>query len=163
MIKKGIFACLVGSLLSLAGCTPKKQMPAGELIKLSYTRNEMTAGYRYEGRVQQDSTGVFVLSAMKEEYGPLFEKRIDAGVMKKFRQIIEEERMYAYKESYEPLTNVSDGSMWHFDAVFSDGSIISSQGHNARPDGDGLLRIKAYMMELVEDGVQKPDACTEAD
>lgn len=162
-MKKGVFACLVGSLLSLVGCAPKKQMPAGELIKLSYTRNEMTADYRYEGRVQQDSTGVFVLSAMKEEYGPLFEKRINAEVMKKFRRIIEEERMYAYKESYEPLTNVSDGSMWHFDAVFSDGSIISSHGNNASPDGNGLSRIKAFMMELAEDGVLRPEANTDAD
>lgn len=162
-MKKGVFACLVGGLLSLVGCTSKKLMPAGDLIKLSYTRNEMMAGYQFEGRVEQDSAGIFVLSAMKEEYGPLFEKRIDAGVMKKFRKIIEEERMYAYKESYEPLTNVSDGSMWHFDAVFSDGSIISSQGHNARPDGDGLLRIKAFMMELAEDGVLRPEANTDAD
>lgn len=162
-MKKGFFACLVGGLLSLVGCTSKKLMPAGELIKLSYTRNEMTAGYRYEGRVQQDSTGVFVLSAMKEEYGPLFEKRINAEVMKKFRQIIEEERMYAYKESYEPLTNVSDGSMWHFDAVFSDGSMISSHGNNASPDGNGLSRIKAFMMELAEDGVLRPETNTDAD
>lgn len=162
-MKKGVFACLVGSLLSLVGCAPKKQMPAGELIKLSYTRNEMTADYRYEGRVQQDSTGVFVLSAMKEEYGPLFEKRINAEVMKKFRRIIEEERMYAYKESYEPWTKVNDGSMWHFDAVFSDGSMISSHGNNASPDGNGLSRIKAFMMELAEDGVLRPEANTDAD
>ena len=157
MMKKGIFACLVGGLLSLVGCTPKKSMPAGELVKLSFTRNEMTADNQFEGCVEQDSTGVFILSAMKEEYGPLFEKRIDAEMMKKFRQIIEEERMYAYKESYEPLTNVNDGSMWHFNAVFSDGSMISSHGNNASPDGDGLSRIKALMMELVKDGAPKAD------
>ena len=157
-MKKGFFACVVGSPLTMVGCAPKKMMPDGDLIGLSYTQNAMMAENEYEGHVEQDSTGTFVLSAMKENYGPLFEKRIDSETMKKFRQIIEEERMYAYKESYQPRVTIYDGTMWSFSAVFSDGTSISSHGTNASPRGDGLSRITELLMQLVEDGVQKADA-----
>ena len=150
MKKNGFIACLVGGMLSLVGCASKKVMPAGDLVGVSYTQSGTMAGYEYEGRVEQDSTGVFVLRAMKENYGPLFEKRVDAEVMRKFRQIIEEEQMYAYKESYEPKFEVLDGTMWSFHAVFSDGTTISSGGANASPDGNGLTRIVNYMTELIK-------------
>lgn len=156
-MQKVFFACVWGSLLTMVGCAPKKMMPDGDLIGISYIQNAMMATNEYEGHVEQDSMGTFVLSAMKENYGPLFEKRIDAVAMKKFRQIIEEEHMYAYKESYQPRVQVYDGTMWHFSAVFSDGTSISSNGTNASPNGNGLARITELMMQLVEDGVQKAD------
>ena len=37
---------------------------------------------------------------------------------------------------------------------FADGSSIGSHGSNAWPKGNGLGRIRAYMEQLVEDGVQ---------
>ena len=75
-------------------------------------------------------------------------------VMKRFRQIIEEEKMYKYKESYRPKLEVLDGWGWSFNAKFSDGSSIYSHGSNATPRGDGLARIQGLMHELIEDGVQ---------
>ena len=155
--KKGFIACLVGSLLSLAGCAPKKLMPAGDLVRVMYTQTGTMAGYEYAGRVEQDSVGTFVLTAMKENYGPMFEKRIDAETMKQFRQIIEEEGMYAYKDSYEPKYVVYDGTMWSFSAGFSDGNSIMTGGSNEWPKGNGLDRIIGYMKQLVEDGVQTAD------
>jgi hypothetical protein len=108
----------------------------------------------FEGCVEQDSTGSFVLRATKETYGPLFEKRLDSETMNRFRQIIEEEKMYKYKERYTPMMRVLDGWGWSFSARFSDGSVISSHGENAGPRDDGLKRIRSYMQELVQDGVQ---------
>ena len=91
---------------------------------------------------------------MKETYGPLFEKKVDTEVMKRFRQIIEEEKMYKYKESYLPSFEVLDGWGWSFRARFSDGSSIYSHGSNASPGDNGLSRIRGYMQELVQGGVQ---------
>ena len=79
---------------------------------------------------------------------------IDADQMTHFRQIIEEEKMYKYKESYKPPFEVLDGWGWSFRARFSDGSSIYSHGFNAGPKDNGLARIRGYMEELVQDGVQ---------
>ena len=145
--------CLVGGLFGMLSCALKK-MPEGELVSVDYTHSGTMAGYVYEGHVERDSTGAFVLRAMKENYGPLFEKKLDPETMMKFRQIIEEEKMYKYNESYRPTLEVLDGWGWSFHATFSDGSVISSYGSNASPDGNGLDRICDYMTELVQDGVQ---------
>lgn len=151
--RKGLIACLLSSMFGLLGCS-FKTMPEGELVSVEYTRSGTMAGYQYEGRVEKDSTGAFVLRAMKEEYGPLFEKKIDIQTMNRFRQIIEEEKMYRYKEVYRPVFEVLDGWSWTFVSKFSDGSKIYSHGNNASPDDNGLSRIKSLMKELIEDGVQ---------
>lgn len=153
MMRKGLFFCLVGGLFGVLGCALKK-MPEGELVSVEFSRHGTMARAEFEGRVEQDSTGAFVLTAMKETYGPLFEKKVDTEVMKRFRQIIEEEKMYKYKESYQPSFEVLDGWGWSFRARFSDGSSIYSHGSNASPGDNGLSRIRGYMQELVQDGVQ---------
>lgn len=145
--------CLVGGLFGMLSCALKK-MPEGELVSVDYTYSGTMAGYVYEGHVERDSTGAFVLRAMKENYGPLFEKELDVEAMRKFRQIIEEEEMYKYKESYMPMMEVLDGWGWSFHATFSDGSVILSHGSNASPGDNGLDRIRNYMAELIQDGVQ---------
>ena len=149
----GLLMCLVGGLFGMLSCALKK-MPEGELVSVDYTHSGTMAGYVYEGHVERDSTGAFVLRAMKENYGPLFEKELDVEAMRTFRQIIEEEEMYKYKESYMPMMEVLDGWGWSFHATFSDGSVISSHGSNASPGDNGLDRIRNYMAELIQDGVQ---------
>lgn len=148
MKSKGLFLCLLSGVLGLIGCAPKK-MPEGDLIRVEYTRSGTMAGYEFEGRVEQDSAGSFVIRAMKESYGALYEKKVSPEVLQHFRQIIEEEKMYKYKERYTPMMQVLDGWGWSFSAKFSDGSVISSHGENAGPRGDGLKRIRSYMQELV--------------
>ena len=153
MKRRGLLVCLMSGLLGLLGCAQKK-MPEGELVSVELTHSGTMAGYLFEGRVKRDSMGTFVLRAMKESYGPLFEKQVDAEVMHHFYQIIEEAKMYKYKDVYLPKYEVLDGRSWSFCARFSDGSEISSHGSNAGPKDDGLERIYNYMVELVEDGVQ---------
>lgn len=145
--------CVLGSLFSLIGCSVKK-MPEGELLSVEFARSGMRAGNEYEGRVEKDSSGVITLTAMKEPYGPLFEKRLSAKDLQKFRQIIEENKMYKYKDSYRPMVRVLDGWSWSFTAVFSDGTSISSHGSNAGPSDDGLQEIRELMQELIKDGVK---------
>lgn len=156
-MRRGLFLCLVGGLFSLLGCALKK-MPEGELVRVEFSRHGTMAKPEFEGCAEKDSFGVFVVKAMKETYGPLFEKRIDAETMRRFRQIIEEEKMYKYNESYRPMMEVLDGWGWSFSAKFSDGSVISSHGSNAGPRDDGLNRIRNYMQELIQDGVQIEDS-----
>lgn len=144
---------MVGGLFGVLGCALKK-MPEGDLVSVEYSRHGTMARAEFEGRVEQDSTGAYVLTAMKETYGLLFEKKVDAEVMKRFRQIIVEEKMYKYKETYRPPFEVLDGWGWSFRARFSDGSSIYSHGSNASPSDNGLSRIRGYMSELIQDGVQ---------
>jgi len=132
-------------------------MPESQLIGIEYTRSGTMAGYAFEGRVKADSTGAFVLRSMKEDYGPLFEKTIGQVEMDHFRQIIQEEEMYKYKESYNPKFEVLDGWSWGLWITFADGTRFSSHGNNASPKGNGLRRIKEYMLELVEDGEMLKD------
>jgi len=151
-MSRSVFVCLIGGFLSILGCSTKK-MPEGDLVSVEYTRSGSMAGYIYEGYAKPDSTDGFVLHAMKENHGPLFEKRIGIEEMLRLRQIIVEEKMYQYKDSYLPIFEVLDGYSWHFTAHFADGSTISSHGSNASPGGNGLSRIRQYMTELVADGV----------
>ena len=130
MKRRGLLVCLMSGLLGLLGCAQKK-MPEGD-----------------------HSSGTFVVRAMREAYGPLYEKKIDAAVIQKFRQIIEEEKMYKYKESYRPMMEVLDGWGWSFSAKFSDGIKIYSHGSNASPKGNGLERIRGLMTELAMEGEQ---------
>lgn len=148
-----LLLCLIGGWLALISCAMKK-MPESELVSVEYTRSGTMAGYEYEGRVEKDSTGGFVLRAMQESYGPLYEKRLNAEELKYFLRIIEEEKMFKYKESYRPAMEVLDGWSWSFDARFADGSSIASHGSNASPSGEGLKRIRTYMSELARKGVQ---------
>ena len=148
-----LLLCLFSSMLGLLGCATKK-MPEGELVRVELTRSGTMAGYEYEGRIEKDYTGAYVLRAMKETYGPMFEKRLDAETMRMFRQIIEEEKMYKYKDVYTPVMHVLDGWSWSFSAAFSDGTVISSHGSNAAPRDNGLSRIRDFMEELIQDGIQ---------
>ena len=46
----------------LTGCS--KTMPTGDLVSLEYTRSGTVAGYEYEGRVESDGSGGYVVRAM---------------------------------------------------------------------------------------------------
>ena len=150
---KSIFLCLFGGLLGLVGCTVKR-MPEGSLVRVEFSESGTMAGYEWYGCAEPDSTGTFVLRAMKETYGPLFQKQLSPEAMTEFRQIIEDEEMFKYKDSYRPKMEVLDGWGWSFRAKFSDGSSISSHGSNATPKGNGLARIRGLMSQLIEDGIQ---------
>lgn len=153
MKRKGLFFCLIGSLFGILGCSVKK-MPEGELLRVKYSRHAARAGVEYEGLVERDSTGTYILKAMQTPYGSLFEKQLNATEVQQFRQIIQEEKMYQYKEIYTPMMRVLDGYSWSFSAKFSDGSILSTHGENASPRGDGIARIRSLMMELAKEGIQ---------
>ncbi|MBP5570968.1 MAG: hypothetical protein J6X46_08160 [Prevotella sp.] len=140
---------MIAGILSLIGCGAPE--PTGELLSVDYTHSGTMAGYIYEGRVKQDSNGNYVLTAMKENYGPLFQKQISKEAMDTFKQIIIEEKMYRYKERYLPRMEVLDGYGWHFAAQFSDGTRIYSYGSNAWPRGNGLGRIQGYLLSLIAD------------
>ena len=144
---------MFGMLMTWVGCATKK-MPEAELVSLRYTQSGTMAGYIFEGEMNKDENGEMVLRAMKESYGPLFEKRLTKEEVQHFRRIIEEEKMYTFKERYLPSMEVLDGEGWSFDAKFADGSSIDSHGSNAWPKGNGLGRIRSYMEQLVEDGIE---------
>lgn len=140
---------MVAGILALVSCGTKA--PEGELVSLEYTVQGTMAGYQYEGRFSQGGDGGFVLTGMKETYGPLFRKKIGKVEVEQFRQIILEEKMYEYKSHYRPFFDVRDGTNWTFRARFSDGSTIFSHGMNAYPKGNGLKRVRELFTSLVID------------
>ena len=146
---KKYMVCMIAAVMGLTGCGA--QVPEGDLLSVEYTESGTMAGYIYEGRMKQNPDGTFMLKAMKENYGPLYQKQISKEAADTIRQIIIEEKMYKYKEHYRPRMEVLDGYGWHFAAKFSDGTSIYSTGSNARPGGNGLGRINGYMRQLIED------------
>ena len=154
MSKTAIMASMVGVLMGvLTGCGIRQQMPEGKLVSLEYRRSTMRADPQYQVNVETSANGDVVLRAMKEDNGPFFEKKLTAEEVAGFVKIIEEEKMYQYKESYRPLLKVLDGYMWNFSAVFEQGKIYSG-GSNARPKDDGLDRIRAYSISLLDADAQ---------
>ena len=147
-----IVVVMFGLLMTWVSCATKK-MPEAQLVSVRYTHSGTMAGYIFEGEMKTEKNGDVVLHAMKESYGAVFEKHLTAEQVQHFREIIEEEKMYAYKGRYVPPMEVLDGESWGFSARFADGSSIYTSGSNAWPKGNGLGRIQSYMIELVQDGV----------
>ena len=77
---------MIGAILSLLSCGTKA--PKGDLLSLEFVSNGSRLGTEYEGRVEQDSNGTFMLTAMKMNYGPLYQKKIGKEEMNKFKKII---------------------------------------------------------------------------
>ena len=64
---RGLLVCVFSGLFGLLGCTAKK-MPEGDLVRVEFSRHGTMAGPEYKGIVEQDSTGVFVIRAMREAF-----------------------------------------------------------------------------------------------
>ena len=99
-MKKFLF-CMIGTMMSLLCCGTKA--PEGQLVLLEYTKSGTMAGYEYFGRVEKLPNGTFVVIAMKESYGDLYQKKIGKEELEKLKQIIVEEKMMKYKEHYRPV------------------------------------------------------------
>ncbi len=148
---------MIGAMLSLLSCGTKA--PKGELVGLKYTTVGTMAGYQYEGRIEQRSDTTFILTAMKMNYGTLYQKRIGMAEMARLKKIIIEEKMYKYKRRYRPIFTVKDGHSWYFYAEFSDGMRIYSNGENATPGGNGLIRVLNALNQMIEDATEEvPDS-----
>jgi hypothetical protein len=146
---------MIGAILSLLSCGTKA--PKGDLLSLEFVSNGSRLGTEYEGHVEQDSNGTFMLTAMKMNYGPFYQKKIGKEEMNKFKKIILDEKMYKYKEHYRPFFDIKDGHSWRFSAKFSDGSTIHSTGENSKPNGNGLSMIQGYLYDLIADATIEVD------
>ena len=73
---------------------------------------------------------------------------VPAEVADSLAKIAQEEKMDKYEYRYEPPVQVYDGWQWELHIFFDDKSAISSSGHMARPEGDGLQRLENYLNEV---------------
>ncbi len=152
MRTKAIMTGILGSIFGLfTACGQNATMPEGKLLSLEYTESGTMAGYTFEGSVTTMKDGRVRLRVSYNRYGPLVKKIVDAKVLDDLRQIIKEEKMYAYKSHYQPMMEVLDGWGWSFHASFENEQSISSGGSNARPPGNGLGRIESYLTSLIGD------------
>ena len=144
----GIVSALLGILTA---CGQKKAMPEGALKSIEYTVSGTMAGYMYEAHVDKQPDGSVILKASYENYGPLVVKKVEASALDELRKIIEEEKMYAYKEHYSPHGEVLDGYSWSFRARFEGDEYIYSGGSNKEPPTNGLGRIRGLVIQLIGD------------
>ncbi|MBO4826736.1 MAG: YARHG domain-containing protein [Prevotella sp.] len=159
---KFVMTAFIASMLGiLSACGQKKHMPEGALLSIEYTRSGTMAGYEYEAHVDRQDNGSVLLRASYVNHGPLVVKYVDESTLKELRDIIEEEKIYAYKDHYTPPFEVLDGYGWHLYARFENHESISTGGSNAGPDGNGLGRIIGVISKLIGDS--KPKGWLEED
>lgn len=68
--------------------------------------------------------------------------RADASLMDSICLVIREKKMHKYKAHYKPCFEVLDGNTWHYEASFSDGTLLTSHGHEAGPRDKGFRTIE---------------------
>lgn len=68
-------------------------------------------------------------------------------LLKEALAIIEAENMLNYGVSYEPTIQPLDGYAWWFSARLADGRSVSSHGHNAQPEGEGLGKMHRLLFD----------------
>ncbi len=68
-------------------------------------------------------------------------------ILKEALAIIEEEKMLDYGVSYDvpPEMQPLDGYAWWFSAKLADGRSVTSRGHNAGPEGQGLGKMQKLL------------------
>ena len=68
-------------------------------------------------------------------------------LLKEALAIIEAENMLDYGVSYEPAIQPLDGYAWWFSARLADGRSVTSHGHNAQPEGEGLGKMHRLLFD----------------
>lgn len=75
---------------------------------------------------------------------------VGEDLLDSIQNVIINHKMYKYKDHYEPIFEVLDGDSWHYEAVYSDRTILSSGGHCAGPKDDGTTVINNIIKNYVK-------------
>lgn len=146
---------LLSTLLALLGCTsaPKQNLQDEDLVCYEYAEHGTMAQPNHDIRVaiSHDSTGCIVRLFDNPNY--LYYKT-DVQLLQQINQLIQSHQIYQYKEHYRCPFEVLDGTSWNFTARFKNGQNLSSHGHEAWPDDDGLQLINQKIQNHVKE--QKP-------
>lgn len=143
-----ITALIIIFLMSLFSCQ-KSAAQTGPVTYLQYRLSEMRTRTEYIFERAED--GNYYLTRVigyRDEEGR--KVQVPEVTAEELWQIIQEEKMTKYKESYTPKFDVRDGYMWHLDVRFKEGKLYSG-GDNVMPDGGkGIHRLEKYLEDLWE-------------
>lgn len=147
------------SLFSLSACAfggksegrNLRSMPSAELVSVSLSEHGMMSEPNYSFAVQRDSDQSLVCIAYRDEYHSYMKHRVEPSLLDSVRQIIDQQRMYGYRQHYYN-PDVLDGESWSFHASFADGQAVSSSGSNASPGGHGLGQLYKLLSAAVSRG-----------
>ncbi len=134
--------------MSLFGCQ-KATAQNGPVTYLQYRLSEMRNRTEYVFERTEDGTCYLTRKlGYRDEDGK--KVQVPAVAADELWQIIQEEKMLKYKESYTPTFDVRDGYMWHLSAKFKEGHLYTG-GDNVMPDsGKGIHRLERYLEDLWE-------------
>lgn len=136
---------------------PEPTMPKGRLLSVEYDYQGMAMEMISKTKLSRiDSVPVLTFMYFGEEM------RCEVGdsLFVQARDIIEQERMYAYEGSYSldpSLGPILDGDRWEFYATFEGKERIYSHGRNVSPKGDGLHRISKLLRDAAKQYVDKQE------
>lgn len=143
-----ITALIIFLIMSLFGCQ-KTTAQNGPVTYLQYRLSEMRNRTEYTFERAED--GNYYLTrklGYRDEDGK--KVQVPEAAADELWQIIQEEKMLKYKESYTPTFDVRDGYMWHLSANFKEGNLYTG-GDNVMPDGGkGIHRLERYLEDLWE-------------
>ena len=120
-----------------------------KVIILSYHK---TDGRRYpqawyDFQLEKDGRYMLINSTNRSPKEAL-RAEVPAYVADSLAQIVREEKMAKYKESYTHPHKILDGTSWSLYVRLDDKTSFSSSGYMAWPKGDGLERLNSYLGNL---------------
>lgn len=95
--------------------------------------------YNHEKELRQDEYGDYILDKSKQ---PI-------ELLDSISTIVNEHKMRKYKKKYKPIFDVLDGESWGLEIKMDDGTNISSHGHCAGPNDDGMRMIIRLLRERI--------------
>ncbi len=132
--------------MSLFSCSSKAE-PKGPVTYLQYRRSEMRDRVEFVYTRAEDGSGTLTKKrGYNDEEGESIQ--LPKSVGDELWNIVQEYKMYDYKESYTPIGDVRDGYMWQLKAKFTKGEDLYSSGDNVMPDkGRGIRKLVDYLNE----------------
>lgn len=143
-----ITALIIIFLMSLFSCQ-KSAAQTGPVTYLQYRLSEMRNRTEYIFERTEDGTCYLTrILGYRDEEGK--KVQVPEATAEELWQIIQEEKMTKYKESYTPTFDIRDGYMWLLDVRFKEGKLYTG-GDNVMPDGGkGIHRLEKYLENLWE-------------
>jgi hypothetical protein len=136
---------------------PEPTMPKGRLLTVEYDYQGMAMEIISKTKLSRiDNVPKLTFMYLGEEMSC----EVGDSLFDQARDIIEQERMYAYESSYSldpSLGRILDGDRWEFYATFEGKERIYSYGRNVSPKGDGLHRISKLLRDAAKQYVDKLD------
>ena len=139
-----------GLFLPMTWACGKKQSISGDIVSFEYRESTMRASPSVYYKVERNEEGVLLLKYT--QYGPILKViKAPEDILQVIDGYVQNSRLWNLKSSYV-AKHVLDGTMWHLEIRYEEGSIYSG-GSNRRPMGKlgaGCDDILAYLHSITD-------------